>query len=136
MVKFVSQEFIMNRVIKFIKVNNRWYADLPDYLEGGGDFADCEMVLGADRLLDFLSCCGKEMTIEVCDDDSTGIYDVYLRSLGADDVVTGMDYQYDVDLIKKDKFTPHMTGILWLCDVTKFVFDGAFPDNIYMTIKI
>ena len=33
--------------------SNRWYANIDDY---PGDFEDLEMVMGADELLDRLSC--------------------------------------------------------------------------------
>ena len=40
----------MKKTIRFYNEDNKWYADLPDYINAGGTKEECEMVLGADTL--------------------------------------------------------------------------------------
>ena len=45
--------------------DDRWFIDLPEYIEQGGDHEDLEMVRGADQLLDILSNGSNAAQVEV-----------------------------------------------------------------------
>lgn len=44
----------MKKTITFVKLMNRWFADLPE-LKDQIDIADCEMVAGADTMIEAIS---------------------------------------------------------------------------------
>lgn len=107
------------RVLNFAKENDGiWYIVFPEW---PGEKSDLAMVQGADKLLDRLSQGGTWVKIQV--------------------VLAPMDGFYRLRLIEH---TPDIGGALyktyegssfpetvWLCDVTKFVFDGYMPREIY-----
>lgn len=118
----------------FKKLANNWYCDLPNYPEF---VSDLQMVCGADILCEELPYKDhpdiKEVDIiTTCFDSYDGIvknkfqiklefvelgYGEYKEDTGATYRVTG-DFKYN--------------GLeIWLCDVTKFVFNGEFPEIIY-----
>ena len=94
---------------------NRWYIDLPKW---EGSIADLEMVAGADNMLDELSLNGDEVILDLSIEDKGIDYSILefqqLTSGGA-------DYTWG-------------NKIIWLCDVTKFVF-GGFPGRIYFKVS-
>lgn len=105
--------------LKFYKEGYRWYIDLPEY---PGDKADLQMVLGADTLLDTLSDSTNNVVILASlEDYNSSDKLVKLRDLTADE---GGGAMYFTDKYKFD---------LWLCDVTKFVFNG-FPVEIFYSV--
>lgn len=95
--------------VNFYKRDNRWYADLPDYIESGGTEEECEMVLGADTWLDILSN-GKDR-VSIFIGEGTGV----LTLIEKDNV--GATYATSIGLN------------VWLCNVTVFVL-GHFPEKI------
>lgn len=112
-------------VINFVKLANRWYAQLPNY---PGKVEDLEMVLGADVLLDIID--SEEtgiVSLEVYNSEEEFVkkYDIFLFPDYTIDFVeaTGDDgANYRLREYKHD---------LWLCNVTKYVF-GEFPLTIYI----
>lgn len=113
----------------FVHSDGAWYADLPDYIEAGGDFEDCVMVAGADTWLDFISGYADHVTLEISDTEklSEVLYRKYKEDSSDFDVDAGADY---VALEFKDREILHN---LWLCPVTKFVF-GDYPDQIHYRV--
>jgi len=113
------------RTFKFYKTEvGRWYVDLPEW-EGSVD--ELEMVAGADLFLDILS--ENEQTVNVilstvpfegCD---TLEFQV-LGNLESWEMGSGAWYK----LLGYKGIDYELS--MWLCDVTKFVFD-KFPENIY-----
>ena len=102
---------------RFNKEDGNWYIDLPNW---EGPKSDLAMVAGADTLLDELSNNG----------------DTVLLSL-----VTEGDCPEGYKTLKKIVRTPPNGCIyhlgytpVWLCDVTKFVFNGIFPKRIYFKV--
>ena len=108
----------MMKTLTFNKEESGWYIDLPEW---PGSKADLAMVQGADKLLDRLSY-GKD-SVEL----------VVLRA--------PIDNYYKLKLTEKT----HEAGggiykvygsetfpdEIWLCDVTKFVFGGYMPPELY-----
>lgn len=119
---------------RFYKENHLWYIDLPEFLEAGlGTKNNLLMVDGSDEFLDRLSNGGKEVWITFDTEPFeeahyTLISDVYgknqdvLDKVGHAPVGYGMYYT-----------VPEMQGHrLWLCPVTEYVFEGAYPERIWV----
>jgi hypothetical protein len=113
----------MSKKYKFYKTEeNRWYIDLPEW---EGSQSDLEMVAGADKMLDKLSDNGTKITLDVSDNypDKSNwdkfvileLVEEYSPLLGG-----GAEYKWGNEVI-------------WLCDVTKFVF-GNFPNFIIFAV--
>lgn len=116
----------MERILRFYKETNKWYVDLPDWIESGGTKEDCEMVIGADEWLDQLSKGSENITLRVSDDV---ILDSKLTLLAPEDLPQEL-----VDLDLGGGFYQTDTGhTMWLCDVTIFVF-YKMPNEIYYEI--
>jgi hypothetical protein len=106
---------------RFNKENNNWYIDLPEWT---GTKAELQMVGGADTLLDHLSNNGETVDINISTDNLLLTKEVGYQTL------------------KRVVQTPpngciYHLGIkpVWLCNVTKFVFDGEFPKRIHFKVN-
>ena len=104
---------------RFNKEDGRWYIDLPDW---AGTKGELQMVGGADTLLDHLSNNGDTVLV---------------------DLSTDKECPEGFDTLKRIIQTPpngciYHLGIkpVWLCNVTKFVFDGAFPKRVHFKVNI
>ena len=119
----------------FYKENNIWYVDLPEYLEAGlGTKANLMMVAGADTFLDYVCRGKKRVTWDIALEDfqgcqfllekkRIGMDKAYLDSVGHPEVEYGAYYT-----VKENNHQ------LWLCPVAEYVFNGTYPDNIYIRI--
>jgi hypothetical protein len=112
------------RTYTFLKEEDKWYIDLPDYLEQGGRKEDLKMVAGTDDLLTLIARGKKQVTvtmdtqpfegadvlglIELCDQPMGGGYYIMYKCRGRE-----------------------INKRMWLCDVTLFVF-GDIPERIYI----
>jgi hypothetical protein len=102
---------------RFNKEEGRWYIDLPDWTGGK---AALEMVAGADTLLDHLSNNGDTVLLSLSTEDKCPEgYETLKRIVKT----PGNGCVYHLG------FTP-----VWLCDVTKFVFNGIFPKKIHFNV--
>lgn len=99
--------------------DNRWYIELPEW---EGSHAELEMVAGFDKLLDYHSPNGKNCVINVMEE-----YDDY--------------YAGAIELTKKEEVGGgavysvegcNSVNEVWLCHVTKFVFNGRLPEKLYL----
>ena len=106
----------MTVVIRFIKLSNRWFADIP----WDGDVADLEMVSGADMFLDAISngniIVEMHVSPEVLPDTKYTLYLEDVDDFGGSYKI--MSYEYK--------------GLVWICNVTKHVL-GEFPPRIYIS---
>lgn len=112
------------KVYKFIKEDDKWFIDLPAYIEAGGSKADLQMVEGADTMLDMMS-----------------------EKLSSVSLTISREYFDDADLLElKVRCEPEVGGgyymmagfegkktdlLMWLCGVTEYVF-GELPERIYV----
>jgi hypothetical protein len=103
---------------RFNKEDGKWYIDLPDWT---GTKGELQMVGGADTLLDHLSNNGDTVLV---------------------DLSTDKECPEGFETLKKIVRTPpngclYHLGLspVWLCDVTKFVFDGVFPKRIHFNVN-
>lgn len=113
----------MTRSIRFYNRDGKWYADLPDYIENGGEEADCEMIAGADTWLDFLAKDWDSIILKISDKE---VLSKTLSRIDEDEF--GATY---LTRNPKDPSKPHQ---LWLCNVTLFIFN-EFPNIIYYEQK-
>ena len=111
--------------VKFEKTQGQWYAVLPEYIEAGGDYADCLMVDGAPFMLDRLSNNGTEITVMVMQDTYIEDSDAVLTKYAESNNWGSYTCEY-----KGDPKTHHVG----LCPVNQFVWDGIHPDIIYIKI--
>ena len=112
---------------KFYKEpDGRWYIDLQQYLEQGGDKADLEMVAGADTFLDIIANGQANVYAQLSDEPFGQSDQLFLKTTGE---FSGAYYKLEKYRdIKFDDFE------MWLCDVTAYVFQGKFPDIIYFKV--
>mgnify|MGYP003650028343 CR=1 FL=1 len=103
---------------KFIKYNDRWYVDLPEW-EGSKD--DLEMVSGADTLLDIIAQ-GDDIVHISWSEELIENYNYKLIFLREEEFI-GATYMVEGAYITSFE--------AWLCNVTLFVF-GYFPKILYI----
>lgn len=118
---------------RFYKEEGIWYIDLPEFLTLGlGTKANLMMVGGSDTYLDGLSNNTGEVTVsfsnvnfegstDTLDRTKLGYDDIYLDSVGHARVDGGAYYKSIIDGHE-----------LWLCPVTKYVFQADYPQRIYI----
>ena len=126
----------MNLIFK--KIAGKWYCDLPNY---PGNINDLEMVAGADVLCDFLPYKDhpdiKEVEVyyklteydvfQTTGQSRNGFITLKLINTGYTEWNTEEGATY---LVKGFTKEGKIDSIIWLCDVTKFVFEGEFPIEI------
>jgi hypothetical protein len=121
-------------VHKFYKnEENRWYIDLPEYIESGiGTLENLEMVAGADILLDIVSK-GQDrvkleiITIKPVNYDDFDSYDELLLISDNNDDISGATYK----LVEENNYNIKGDFQVWLCPVTLFVFNDEYPTKIW-----
>ena len=130
----------MTKRLSFYKESGLWYADLPEFLELGlGTKANLLMVDGSDRFLDLLSSNGSKATVKLSTksfEDQTikldklkiGLNQDLLDKIGHAPVDYGA--YYNVAVYKNKPFQ----HTLWLCPVTEYVFEGQYPENIFLQL--
>ena len=135
----VTKTITQTKTLGFYKENGLWYADLPEFLELGlGAKSNLLMVDGSDTFLDLLSYNGNKVTVQLSnkpfDNHSIhleklkiGINQDLLNSIGHAPVNYGAYYN-----VKKYQNLPYQ-HTLWLCPVAEYVFQGEYPQNIYLT---
>ena len=125
----------------FYKENGMWYISLPEFINMGlGNKNNLLMVDGSDTFLDILSGYEPNTT-----PDSTKISLVLCDQefLGCTHRLTKIDNGLNQDLLNKVGHAPVDYGAyymveeipghkLWLCPVTEYVFDGIYPEKIFI----
>lgn len=106
----------MKRIFTFIKEENRWYVDLPEW---EGSKADLEMVCGADEMLETISNGINSVKLLIS-----------LNPLEKNDIILTLNDELECH---SGAYYKHNINDIWLCDVTKFIF-GYFPKIIYIKI--
>jgi len=125
----------------FYKENGMWYISLPEFINMGlGNKNNLLMVDGSDTFLDILSGYepnttpdGTKISLVLCDKEF----------LGFTHRLTKIDNGLNQDLLNKVGHAPVDYGAyymveeipghkLWLCPVTEYVFDGIYPEKIFL----
>ena len=118
---------------KFNKESGVWYIDLPAFIDAKlGTKANLMMVAGADTLLDAMSDNGHTITLTLGEESFDGYTDTLVKTgIGKDQKVLDSYNHPHVE------YGAYYTAIernhnLWLCPVTEYVFNGGYPDKIYV----
>ena len=125
----------------FYKETGMWYISLPEFINMGlGNKNNLLMVDGSDTFLDILSGYepnttpdGTKISLVLCDKEF----------LGFTHRLTKIDNGLNQDLLNKVGHAPVDYGAyymveeipghkLWLCPVTEYVFDGVYPEKIFL----
>lgn len=112
------------KTYRFYKEGKRWFVDLPEWT---GAKADLEMIAGADTMLDIISNNGAEVKLNISLSEYPGSTELKMLREGEDE---GGGY-YLMESYEEYQNTS-LNLELWLCDVTKFVFDGPMPERIFI----
>jgi len=126
----------MTFTYRFYKDETGWFIDLPGVIESGlFEKSNLQMVAGADELLDLLSEDGKNVTLEFSDDSFEGWEHHMIISGFGMDAEELNEYGHPIEM--GAYYTRESDGfVIWLCPVTKYVFNGEYPQNIYFrTVK-
>jgi len=108
--------------------SEQWYIDLPDFIEQGGSKAALQMVAGADTMLDVLSGNTDEVRLAISTAHMEEYDCVLVKAKEASyDGDAGCDY-YAVLPEREEK------ADVWLCQVTTYVFEGRYPDAIFVRV--
>ena len=121
------------KILKFeLEENGNWYIVLPEY---EGSHEDLQMVAVADDLLSMLYTKNCKSIAEIGT----------LRILSLKVSLRPFAKSYSLEKKKDDAFGADYDCLddsngsfligIWLCNVTKFVFNGIFPSKIYFKIK-
>jgi hypothetical protein len=135
----VTQTPSQTKKLSFYNENGLWYADLPEFLALGlGTKANLLMVDGSDTFLDLLSNSGTSVSVKLSTKPFEN-YSIHLEKiqLGLNQGLLNkighapVDYgaYYDVKKYENKDFQHS----LWLCPVVEYVFQGEYPQNIYLT---
>lgn len=135
-----TQNRTITKTLSFYKEFGIWYADLPAFLEAGmGTKANLMMVDGSDTFLDYLSNNSGKATIKLSTDHfeesdavlnkiRIGMNKGLLDDVGHAHVNYGA--YYHVDTFKGTTINHQ----LWLCPVTEYVFEGGYPETIFIQL--
>lgn len=106
----------------FYKDNTGWYIDFPEFISSGmGSKADLAMVAGADDMLDYLSKGANRIHL-IFSNAELRDCDFYLKMIHHNQ--WGATYSTNVEAVES----------AWLCNVTKVVFGGFHPREIYVRV--
>ena len=121
---------------KFIKTDDIWYIDLPEFIEQGlGTKANLMMVAGADLMLDSLSNNGNEITLEFSSELIEGSQHTLVKQrFGLDKELLNKIGHAPVDYGAYYSWKENNNQSVWLCPVTEYVFNGAYPETIYVKV--
>ena len=128
----------ITKTLSFYKENGIWFADLPAFLNAGlGTKANLMMVDGADTFLDFVSNNQNRAALKISITPFEGS-DAILNKIGLGlnqgllDKIghAKVDYgaYYHIEKFKGIVINHQ----LWLCPVTEYVFEGIYPQTIYI----
>lgn len=110
---------VINKEIRFFKLDMGWYADVPNHT-----LAENRMVAGADTLIEGMSNGKEEVKVLVSADVETPEeYIVKMKRIEHDP--WGATYLTKI----KGKRMPQLA---WLCNVTHDVFNGEHPKEIFI----
>jgi hypothetical protein len=115
--------------LRFIKEDNRWYIDMPDFIDQGyGTKGNLEMVQGADELCEFLAKHDDFLEINVSSSEKPNTFIKCDRIASLMPIGKYYDvYNHDESLISYSYISQ-----MWLCPVTKYVFGGKYPKQFFI----
>ena len=136
----ITQNNTVTKTLSFNKENGIWFADLPAFLNAGlGTKANLMMVDGADIFLDYVSNNQYHAALKISSSffegsDAAlnkiriGLNQGLLDQIGHAKVDYGAYYH-----VEKFKGIA-LNHQLWLCPVTEYVFEGTYPETIFIKL--
>lgn len=109
------------KTYRFYKEEKTWFADIPEWL---GSKEELMMVSGADTMLDVLSERGTEIELDMSTKEFPDSMRLQLLRLGEEGIGGGYYRMF--------KGENEILAEMWLCDVTKFVFNSPMPNTIFI----
>lgn len=106
------------KTLHFEKEKGGWFIVLPEWT---GSKADLAMVAGADKLLDVLALGANKVSLKVAQAPIDDFYRLTLKEYTPKEGGAIYKTYGNKDFPKE----------IWLCDVTKFVFAGYMPTELY-----
>ena len=108
----------------FIREEGRWFIHLPEYTELGYNSADLEMVDGAHKLLNSISCGRNRLIVRISTEafDGADVLELVELCEGA-----GGGAFYRMSTCNGIEVNTTM----WICDIPLFIF-GDMPPRIYV----
>ena len=124
----------MNFTKRFYKEKGIWHIDLPEFLEAGlGTKDNLMMVAGADLMLDILSNNGNDITLTFSDKAiEGGQHSLTKQRFGLDKALLDKIGHAPVDYGAYYSWKENNSQSVWLCPVTEYVFQGGYPNEIYI----
>lgn len=120
------------KILRFYKGGDRWYADIPEYLEEGGNEDNLEMVLGANDLLEELSGNKDEITLLLTTDTKEIIEKEEIPAYAHHN----WEYLIRADYIPTSSgkyYTGYNSRYMWLSPLWAWIFQ-MYPQYIYYKI--
>jgi hypothetical protein len=126
--------------LDFVKEDKLWYADLPEYIAGGGRKDDCLMVSGAPELIELFAKGATRVSVGVSETWMPGFQAVLSRRVYGNAMDTnGWGWYFTTvfdSCVPHDGDNLHAVGatslMVGLCPVNAWVFGGRHPDTIYI----
>ena len=121
----------MEKVIKFFKQDDKWYADIPNHT-----LEENEMVMGADIALEYLAEGRTELFITLADEYPGWNVPLELKrkdhdNEGAYYTVSGLLFMDFIEKLQNMPLWGRFEPEVWICNVTHDIF-GCHPKNIYL----
>ena len=122
----------MEKVVKFFKQDDKWYADIPNHT-----LEENEMVMGADIALEYLAEGRTELFITLADEYPGWNVPFELKrkdhdNEGAYYTVSGLLFMDFIEKFQNMSLWGRFEPEVWICNVTHDVF-GEHPEHIYIT---
>ena len=122
----------MEKVVKFFKQDDKWYADIPNHT-----LEENEMVMGADIALEYLAEGRTELFITLADEYPGWNIPFELKrkdhdNEGAYYIVSGLLFMDFIEKLQNMSLREGLEPEVWICNVTHDVF-GEHPEHIYIT---
>ena len=122
----------MEKVVKFFKQDDKWYADIPNHT-----LEENEMVMGADIALEYLAEGRTELFITLADEYHGWNVPFELKrkdhdNEGAYYTVSGLLFMDFIEKLQNMSLYGRFEPEVWICNVTHDVF-GEHPEHIYIT---
>lgn len=106
------------KTLKFNREGKLWYIDLPEWT---GPQSALLMVAGADKLLDRLCRENNTVSLLVSEEDP--------KSPGFEKMSKMIETPLVGGAVYLTSYWP-----IWLCEVTRYVYDGKMPDVLYYKV--
>jgi hypothetical protein len=122
----------MKHKVVFVKLQDLWYADIPEYIENGGEFSDCLMVDGAPELIEELG--GVEKLTVIASTEELDNSDAILRKTKIPGEDSGWAKYFCSIFFPKETKQYTQSWLVGLCPVNSWVFGGEHPDYIFIKV--